>query len=339
MKNTVTDVLKKRGGAPVSGHPKIQDFAMLKVVERPAEGKAKQEALDYLYEGFVKLSPLEMNRILNVCAYEHQRAVSERHVAVLADLMARNKWQPKGQIDFAVLDGAFILINGYHRAYAQVRSGKTIEWSVVLHQCKNAAELRSLYFAFDTNIRIRGSSEILRANEFADTHGLPKTMADSLYRAVPFIASRFATNPKDKNFLIEKQIDRRLEVAAEYAKPAARYAAVLEGISGSRKKKFMGGAVTAVAVITFRYQSAQAWEFWSGVVNADNEGILRGDPRRALANDMLSRNASSVPTLAFAPAILAWNAFFNDRDMKIIKVMDSFTPAIDGTPFDGKKAK
>lgn len=312
---------------------------MLKVVERPHEGKSKQESLDFLYEGFIKLSPLEMNRVLNVCTYEHQRTVSERHVAVLSDLMTRGKWQPKGQIDFAVLDGAFILINGYHRAYAQVRSGKTIEWSVVLHQCKSAAELRSLYFAFDTNIRIRGSTEILRANEFADTHGLPRTMADSLYRAVPFIASRFATNPKDKNFLVEKQIDRRLEVAAEYAKPAAKYAAILEGISGSRKKKFMGGAVTAVAVITFRYQSVRAWEFWSGVVNADNEGILRGDPRRALANDMLSRNASSVPVAAFAPAMLAWNAFHNDREMKIIKVMDSFVPAIDGTPFDGKKAK
>lgn len=312
---------------------------MLKVVERPHEGKGKQEALDFLYEGFVKLSPLEMNRILNVCGYEHQRQVSERHVAVLADLMTRGKWQPKGQLDFAVLDGAFILINGYHRAYAQVRSGKTIEWSVVLHQCKSPAELRSLYFAFDTNIRIRGSQEILRANEFSETHGLPKTMADSLYRAVPFIASRFATNPKDKNFLVEKQIDRRLEIAAEYAKPAARYAAILDGISGARKRKFMSGAVTAVAAITFRYQSAQAWEFWSGVVNADSEGILRGDPRRALANDMLSRNGSPSPVLAYAPAMLAWNAFHADREMKIIKVMDSFVPAIDGTPFDGKRGK
>lgn len=315
------------------------NHTMLKVIESPHEGKSKQESLDFLYEGFVRLSPLEMHRILNICAYEHQRAVSERHVAVLTDLMMRGKWQPKGQIDFAVLNGKFILINGYHRGYAQVRSGKTIEWSVVLHQCKTAAELRSLYFAFDTNIRIRGSQEILRANEFAETHGLPKTMADSLYRAVPFIASKFATNPKDKNFLVEKQIDRRLELAAEYAKPAARFAAVLEGASGPRKKKFLSGAVTAVAVITFRYQSATAWEFWSGVVNADSDGILRGDARRALANDMLSRNASPSPLLAFAPAMIAWNAFFNERDLKIIKVLESFTPVIDGTPFDGKRGK
>lgn len=312
---------------------------MLKVAERPNEGKAKQESLDFLYEGFLKLSPLEMHRILQVCAYEHQRTVSDRHVAVLSDLMTRGRWQPKGQIDFAILDGNFILINGYHRAYAQVRSGKTIEWSVVLHPCKSAAELRSLYFAFDTNVRIRGSQEILRANEFAETHGLPKTMADALYRAVPFIASKFATNPKDKNFLVEKQIDRRLEVAAEYAKPAARYAAVLEDVSGARKKKFMGGAFAAVAVITFRYQSTSAWEFWSGVVNADRDGVLRGDPRRALANDMLSRKGSSSTLLAFAPAMLAWNAFYNERDMKIIKVMDSFAPVIDGTPFDGKRVK
>lgn len=324
---------QKKGRTPEGSSQ--SNKAMLKISDRPNEGKAKQESLDFLYEGFCRLTAVEMNRVLQVCQYEHQRAVGERHVAVLADLMARGKWQPKSQIDFAVLDGHLIMVNGYHRAFAQVRSGKQIEWGVAFHPVKSAAELRDLYFAFDTNLRIRGSHDILRANEFAETYGLGKVMAEALYRAIPYIASRFEMNPKGRDYLVERQVDRRLALASEYAKAAARYEACIQGLPSSRKKRLLGGAVVAVAVITLRYQSSRAWEFWSGV--ASNDGLKRGDPRQALFNDFLSRGPQpGATTAAFAPAMIAWNAFFNERELRLIKVMDSFSPAIDGTPFNGR---
>lgn len=329
-----TDAPKGKGSEAVASAAPIQDFAMLNVADAPDRSKNQQTVSDFLEEGVINLSPLQMNRILQECAYEHQRPISERHMLVLADLMARGQWQAKSQIDFAVLNGQFILINGYHRAYAQVRSGKTIQWSVAFHKAKSAADLRTLYFAFDTNIRIRGAREILRASEFADVHGLPKEMADTLYRAVPFIASGFATNPKDKKFLVEKSVDRRLALAAEYAKPAARYAACLEGIAAHRKAKFRGGAIAAVAIITFKYQNETAWRFWTGVAN--NDGLKRGDPRSALITDMLTRKVRAGTADSFAPAMIAWNAFFEEREIKLIKVLDSFKPCIEGTPFNGR---
>jgi hypothetical protein len=297
----------------------------------------QQGVRDFLTEGVTRLSPLEMHRVLENCGYEHQRSISERHVAVLADLMRRGHWQPKSQIDFAVLNGRYILINGYHRAFAQVRSGKTIDWTIALHKVKAEADLRSLYHAFDTNIRMRSSRDILKAAEFGDITGVTGEMADSLYRAVPYLASKFATNPKSKNFLVEKQVDRRLEIAAEYAKAANRYAAAIDGMPGARRKKFSGGAVTAVAVATFRYQSAAAWEFWSGV--SHNDGLKRGDPRLALCNDFMTRKVNGGGAITFAPAMIAWNAYFLDKPLHIIKVMDSFVPEIAGTPFDGKPIK
>lgn len=294
----------------------------------------QQGVRDFLTEGVTGLSPLEMNRVLQNCAYDHQRPVAERHVAVLADLMRRGHWQPKSQIDFAVLNGRYILINGYHRAYAQVRSGKTIQWSIALHRVKTEADLRALYHAFDTNIRMRGTRDILKASEFTDVTGVPAQMADSLYRAIPYIASKFITDPRHRNFLAIKQVDRRLEIATDYAKAASRYAAALDGIGGPRKKKLMGGAVTAVAVATFRYQSETAWQFWTGVAQMD--GLKRGDARLALASDFMTRKVNGSSAEAFAPSILAWNAFFNEREMKLVKVLDTFVPVIDGTPFDGK---
>lgn len=329
-----SDAPKGKGGTAEAARP-IQEKAMLNVAERPMEGKAKQEVLDFLYEGFARISATEMHRILQVCQYEHQRPTSERHVAVLADLMTRGQWQPKSQIDFAVLDGRYILINGYHRAYAQVRSGKTIEWSVAFHPVRNETELRSQYFAYDTNIRPRGINDILRANEFGERHGLTNAQARSLYGAVPYIASNFVLNPKDRNFLVEKQVDRRLQLAEEYIKAAAKYAACLEGMSGARRLKMVSGAVTAVAVVTLRFQSVKAWEFWTGVAN--NDGLKRGDPRLAFVTDMMMRKVQAGSVDTFAPAIIAWNAFFNDRDLRLIKVLDSFKPEIDGTPFNGRK--
>jgi len=300
--------------------------------------KDQQTCTDFLIEGVTKLTPIEMNRVLQECGYAHQRGISERHVAVLADLMTRNQWQPKSHIDFAVLNGRYILINGYHRACAQVRSGKTIVWSIMLHPVKTEAEIRALYYAFDTNVRVRGSRDILAAYEFGETAGLPAEMADSLYRAVPFIASRFQTNPALKDNLTTKAVDRRLAVATEYAKAAGRFAACLEGLAASRRSRFRGGAVTAVAVITFRYQSETAWQFWSGI--AQNDGLKRGDPRHAFVMDLFSRvrKRNGATIQAFAPAMIAWNAFFGEKPLQMIRVTDSFVPVIEGTPFDGKPA-
>lgn len=294
----------------------------------------QQGVRDFLTEGVTRLSPLEMNRVLENCGYEHQRYVSIPHVEVLADLMKRDRWQAKSQIDFAVLDGRYILINGYHRAAAQVKSGKTITWSIALHPAKTEADLRSLYYAFDTNVRARNARDILRAAEFGEVTGVTGEMASALYNAVPYLASKFFMGPKERDFFAIKQADRRLTIANEYSKPAARFAAAIEGMQPSRRMKLKSGAVTAVAVATFKYRSEEAWEFWSGVAQLD--GLKRGDPRLALANDFMTRKSNAMTYHSFAPAIIAWNAYYNERQLQIIKVLESFVPIIDGTPFDGK---
>lgn len=298
------------------------------------ETSDQQGVRDFLTEGVTRLTPLEMNRALQNCGYEHQRTISERHVLVLADLMRRDKWQSKSQIDFAVLDGQFILINGYHRAYAQVRSGKTIVWNIALHQVKSESDLRSLYYAFDTNVRPRTARDILNAAEFGTVTGATGEIAKSLYAAVPYLANKFVMDKNNRNFLVERQVDRRLEIASQYAKAALRLEAAIEGMPGNRRIKFKSGAVTAVAVATFRYQGDTAWTFWNGVANLD--GLKRGDPRLALASDFMSRKVNSAKLESIAPAIIAWNAFYNERQLQLIKVLDSFVPVIDGTPFDGK---
>lgn len=332
---TARDVTRKNGPAPEG--PSRSKSTMLHKPNVPDQ----QGVRDFLTEGVTTLTAVEMNQVLLNCAYEHQRGISDTHVAVLADLMKRGRWQPKSQIDFAVLDGQYILINGYHRAYAQVRSGKSIKWNIALHTVTTKADLRALYYAFDTNVRPRSAGDIVRASEFGEVHGVTDAQARSLFSAAPYIASKFRVAAKERNFLVFRQADRKLEIATEYAKAAARYAAAIEGAPASMRRRLVSGAVTAVAVATFRYQSETAWQFWSGVAHMD--GLKRGDARLALATDLLSREIKSGggerAVVRFAPPIIAWNAFFNDRELKQIRVGDNFSPVIDGTPFDGKPIK
>lgn len=298
----------------------------------------QQGVRDILTEGVTSLTAVEMNRVLQACSYKHQRTISENHVAVLADLMTRGKWQPKSQIDFAVLGGNYMMINGYHRAAAQVKSGRKITWNIALHPVANEADLRALYYAFDTNVRTRGARDILNAYEFGETSGLSGAVADALYRAVPFIANRFDLTPAKRDHITAKAVDRRLSVAQEYVKAAGRYEGCLVGLASVRKKQLLGAAVMAVAVITFKFQSETAWQFWNGV--AQNDGLKRGDPRFTFAMDLLSRKRNGGSVHSFGPAMVAWNAFFNDKPLYQIKVLpDTFVPTIDGTPFDGREAR
>lgn len=303
------------------------------------KSKDQQVCADFIHEGVVKLSAIEMNRVLQECGYEHQRGISDRHVDVLADLIKRDKWQPKSQIDFALFGGRLILVNGYHRGYAQVRAGKAIAWSIAIHPVRSEGELRTLYFAFDTNVRPRGGRDILGAYEFASSNGLSVMVAESLYRGIPLIASRFHLPPSKWDLLTSKAVDRRLAIATEYAKAGARYGAAIEHLYVVRKRKFLSGAMTAVGAVTFRYQSETAWQFWSGVAN--NDGLKRGDPRLALVMDLASRKITGGTTVhAFGPAMVAWNAFFNDKSLTLIKIYpETFVPVIDGTPFDGTPVK
>lgn len=304
---------------------------MLKTVEQKPDDD--QLALSFVQEGFVTFSAVQANLVLRLCQFDGQRRVTKDQVATLADIMTRGKWQPKDKLDFAIFDGKPILLNGYHRMNAQVKSGRSIKWTVVCHPCATYEEVRELYYKFDTNTRIRSGAQILAAVDFADNFGLTKQMAEALFRSVPVIANNFSSMHKDKDRLTAKVMDRRLDFARNYSAAAEKYWASLDGCQPSFKRKFLSAGVCAVGLVTFRYQPIVAQEFWSNV--ALNDGLRRGDPRQTLHNFFLARsvgNGSQVVT-AIAPS-LAWNAFFEGRDLQIIKIYERPNIYISGTAFE-----
>jgi hypothetical protein len=322
-----SDAQRKKGQGPKTP---ARSFDMLNVLEMqpPTQGLSA-----FVREGFNVLTPVQANQILVHGQFEGQRQIMKDHVRVLADIMQRGKWEQKDKIDFANLDGNLILINGYHRMSAQVESGKSILWTIVIHPCETIKDVRELYYKFDTNTKTRGASQILNGINYAEEAGLSKTIAKALYGAIPVIASGFSKAVKDRDIMTTRSTDRRLAMADEYIGAAKLYEKCLGTTSVRVSGKLRSAGVTAVALVTLRYQPSKAVEFWTGV--ASNDGLRKGDPRLALYNDMLSRsmNVGSQVQSIFAPAY-AWNAWYSDRDIKIIKVYARSRASIDGTPYE-----
>ena len=187
----------------------------MQITEAPSAVQPLQHAATFLREGFVTLNPAQAGVILRECAYDGQRKVDKDHVAVLAEQMRRKSWLKRGGIDFARLNGRLILANGYHRLTSQIEAAVNIEWTVVIHECRAADEVRDLYHKFDTNVRKRTNIMVLNGIGFADEVGISKTAASALFGAAPIIATGLRSpHGNDKTRLFAQRLaDDRLRTS------------------------------------------------------------------------------------------------------------------------------
>lgn len=288
-----------------------------------------------IHDGFVCLSAAEAAELLKKCRYARQvrdlTVGGKEHVRVLADIMKRGQWRPKDKLDFATLNGKYILINGHHRLTAQAAAGVEIEWTVVIHECEDEVAVADLYYSFDTNLRIRTNSNILAATGIAEAIGLGATAAEALYRAVPLIEAEFDFSRNSRDVVVQRVIDRRLERMRSFGGEARAWEAAIKGASSAVKKRLGTQGALAVALLTFRHRPSVADKFWRGV--ADNDGLRKGDPRhtylRVLSAEIGVRGGTSEA--AARNAATCWNAFFENRQITMVKGGDG-PIRIAGTP-------
>lgn len=291
--------------------------------------------LSFISEGFHTFTAAQANIVLRECHFDGQRGISKDHVSVLADIMKRGKWEEKDKLDFAVVHGRPILVNGYHRMQAQIASGKSVRWTVVTHQCRSMEDVRALYFRFDTNTRLRSAQAVLKAMDFGDKTGLQSQTAQALYNAMPLIANNFSDETKDRNILAQRVIDRRIALTSDYIAAAQKFESAMNGALWDFKKKLLSAGVFAVALVTFRDQAVTAHEFWRGV--ALNDGLRKGDARQTLHNFLRGERVRGKghrrTRAAYGPAI-CWNAFFEGRELQIVKINEGRKLTIAGTAFE-----
>lgn len=99
----------------------------------------------------VKITPSMAEAILK--NNEHNRPLSERHVTVLAGAMKRGEWMLTGEAIKLDADGR--LLDGQHRLRAIIKSGVTVEMTLIKGVNTEA------FHVIDTNSKPRGASDIM----------------------------------------------------------------------------------------------------------------------------------------------------------------------------------
>lgn len=292
---------------------------------------------DIVKPGSVALPAADAAMILRDCRFAGQQRDlgigGKRHINVLAEIMRRGQWRDLDKLDFARVGANIYLVNGYHRLGAQVETGRTLNWIIVIHDCADHDEVRRLYHSFDTNVRARSNETILTAVGLADELGVNKTTASKLYSAVPLIAARFRFDRGAFDHVGFRMIDERLEMARKFGPSAAKWQSAVAPAPPHVRIRLSTQGALAVALVCFRDQAVKAREFWGGV--AQNDGLAKLDPRNTYLQ-MLSASSSGGTAYALAKqASVAWNAWFNGRPLKLIRVNEGDRVRIDGTDFEG----
>lgn len=299
-------------------------------------GGPGQVDLSFIREGLVTFSARQMQIVLDRCSFPGEREIDFKyHVPVLQDLMEHGRWLPKDQLAFCLLDGHPYLVNGYHRAFAQIASGMTIPWDIVFYPVRSMEEVRAIYLRFDTNTKKRSAAELLDAAQYAETHGLRKQVAAGLYGAIPIITAGFPSSIREMDVMVTRSIDRRLGLAEDYLPAARLFQQCVEGGQQRVFKKLLRATTMAVALATLRYQPEIAKAFWTGV--AANDGLDRGDPRQALflhfVEGARQRHGGTIGQLLGPPA-LCWNAYYEGRNLAYARVPHEWSVHITGTPWE-----
>lgn len=324
----------KKGAPAETGRAQVKGkINMLNVADRTAtyNGDArslapKRRLSEIVKPGFVTFTPGDAELVLRECRYERQTrdltAQGSTHIAVLADIMTRHQWRDYDKLDFAVVGGKVILINGHHRLGAQVASKKAINWIVVLHDCQTMAEVAELYYTFDTNNRVRGYGTILDVVGAADLLGVAKGTADAVFRAVPLIAANFDFAKSAQDPVVNRVIDRRMELVKAFQKEAIDWEKAVAGTTAALRKRLTTQGALAVALMTFRYAKDDADSFWGGV--AENDGLKKGDPRHTYVNVLLQGGTRIGTSQATArQAAVAWNAWVSGRELTFIRTTEA----------------
>lgn len=295
---------------------------------------AKDSIHRILKEGRKLITPNLAKRVLAEANFDGQRPIADHHVTLLAHIMKDRRWQSGGQIAFCRLNGYLMLTNGQHRMKAVVDSGIAQEFQVLITECTTMEEVEADYHRHDIIARKRSIPEIIGSTDLLETSGITKTMLSRLYQA----ASMLESDLKYIHYLdapTVRDVDSRLSTVRGWLDEAAKYESLIKGAPAHVKRSLVNAGVLAVALVTLRHQPEKAEEFWQGV--ADDDGLRRGDPRKALLQDFESRGTTKGAFHAqrVIPAITAWNAFFEGRTLKLIKVLESSHISVRGTPIKG----
>lgn len=289
--------------------------------------------------GVVMLAPGIAQRIIDELNFPRQRPIDKTRVASRLLLIRSGHWSSAFPITFARLpDGTLWLIDGQHRLKAIAEHQVSMPVRIIIHDASNDAQVTALFTGFDRIDSVRTTEQMLNAANLSGRVKLSKQVTTALYRAVPLLMLGLQSLKgrwSDEESVAARQVEAKMDEVLEWQKEASAYERDISNADLYIKRKLLGAGCMAVALYTYRYQPERAREFWSGV--AANDGLRKNDARARLIADMMERrlNSGLSRQTVFQP-MLAWNAWNEGRELKIIKIAENTRLNLWGTPLEVK---
>lgn len=288
-----------------------------------------------IHPGDMEISAALGQRIIDEARFDGQRNIDRIYVLKHLENISRGQWF-RSAIAFCIVDGKLYLVNGWHRIFALVESKKTLPFSIVLHECEDLYDVASIYARYDSVQRARTSAHIVDAYKLDARLGVSSVVAKAVYGVTPLLLNDlrpiYHNDPTSLTAKVQIGInDIRLGLALKYESEARAYEAILSKVKGRWKKLLLSVNVLAVALVTLKHQREKAAFFWTGV--AEDNGLLKGDPRKALVDYLKDNGGENTPMIAGQ----AWNAFYRGTALVTVRRRkDDNTVRILGTPIGSK---
>lgn len=273
--------------------------------------------------------------------YEKQRPRRPAHVSYLAGEIRKGRFIAGTAIHFAKKNGHDYLVNGQHTLAAIIAADTSLPLTITTSSVQTDLEIAELYFRHDNHLT-RQISDAFRALDLDQETGLCLTQQQWVGSAVYVIKEGFLGGRGVKQRISR---DDLAEGVIKLALPARRYFYAITNSREYMKRALTRRATLSIGLTTFKYCDSQAYVFWEKVATGD--ALKTGDPRKTLAEflieistmggGMQARRVASTSYHCRAVSA-AWNAFMEDRELKIIKVVNETSPIkILGTPYLGER--
>jgi hypothetical protein len=282
------------------------------------------------------LSPHQARTILDTEVFPGQRPVREHHTAYLAQLMRLHHFVQGTTLTFATMGKQRFLINGVHRLTALGRTREPMWFWVEERRVEDLAAIADLYAVYDKNLP-RTWADLYRVDpDLQETMLAPKHL-NKLGGALGVLVSGFQRptgyasdvllqgllrNPRVRKALILAWVPEMRQLVTHCQGP------------GSIRTMLERASVLAVALVTWRFQPAQAEDFW-GRLAADS-GLVAGQPVHTLLRWLRETPVRSVNSTLYPRYVAeAWNAAVAGRTFPRALAGDPGPLRLAGTPHTG----
>jgi len=290
------------------------------------------------------IGPQEATQMLDTMKYEHQRAVSKPHVAVLAKEMTAGRFVGGTTIRIAYLANDAYLIDGQHRLNAVVASKKPQIFTVLEENAPSVDYIAWAYGNLDTGRR-RSPSDLYRPMGLQDQLDLTVWQVNSMSAAVDvLIGGMIRAKPGARADRAE-----RMRIITLYAPYMREFATLTSGAPDTVSRSLKRGYVIAVAMVSLRWRSENnkgfsTALFWRGAATDDR--LSAKDPRKVAHKHLLTTTmrteASGNKTVSSARGARelanSYNAYMGGKERGHVTISDETAPfKMFGVPSDPRE--